>query len=1473
MVIIMIPILTYLIFLNSRVQTYASKKIANYISEQTNTPVTIEGVNISPFKSIILKGLYIEDYRKDTLVYVGNLIAKIDSFNIKQQKIFINKLTLEKAFVNIYEDENRLFNYNVFLDSLSSGHKKQTNDTNQKSWEISVSNVDLVNSQFGYRTAGIKPQEFGMNYDDIYVTKLNLQARNIQIIGDSIDFQLQHLNCIEKSGFELKDFKARTWITSHQWGLKNVNITSRNSKLQAEHLYFNYESGKGYWKHFTKKMQLDFQLTSSRLSFLDIAYFNDVLLGFRETGFLSGHIYGTVYDLRGRDINIVYGANTVLKGQFYMNGLPYLKDAYLEADFEELTTTIADIEKVYIPGYEKEHLNLPEYFDNMGLIHYNGQFNGFLNDFVFYGNFETELGKIETDILFKPNQGSSRLNFKGDLKASDFDLGGLLEQEKVGNVSLNVSLNISVNGFTETSSTQGVMKGNISKVDFYDYEYRNLSLDGFFANSRFDGQISIEDPNIGFDFTGNIDFSKEIPTMKFSSHLRKAKLFPLHLNSKDTKSELSLSMDANFAGSGFDNANGIIEITNTEYKNSLGEFRLDKFTINSFSSPTFKRLILNSDISDAKIEGNYEVDKLISSVANIAYIYFPAYAPEKELITADNTNNFKFTINLKETEPITKLLYPDLKMAPKTSLTGSLNAKEQQIEMHFNSPRLSINEKLFDGLKIDLSTDNKELVLKGRTNKFSFSDKFRLYNLSQKITASNNKINLDLLWNNWDAVTYSGFITANANVQKSKESNNPVWSINLLPSTIIMADSIWSIPQSNLVIDSTSYAIDNFRISRENQYFGLDGKISSNPNDSINFQIQNISLKNLNDLTREQNIGIDGTVRGYVQVSDFYGDRLSNSNLMLENLVLNNDTLGNFYLLSDWDKFDKKLSFSSFTDYKSRKELDINGSYFPELDSLNIDVNIDNIRLGLLNPYLQETVSNIKGNASGRLHIEGSSGALKSSGVLKLENSSFTINELQTTYYCNDSIKITPSELQFNQFKLSDSDKNTAIIYGVISHEQLSNFKFDLAVNTLSFNILNTKITDNELFYGQAYVTGITTLFGSVNDLDIEVRAKTDKNTKLYVPLNNSGDIKESNFITFVKLNRNSETNIEEEYKIDLSGIRLNCDLEITPETEIQIIFDSKIGDVLKAKGGGNLKLEIDTKGDFKIFGDYTIQTGSYLFTLQNVINKKFDLTNGGNIKWDGDPYNATLDINAVYNVKTTLYDLLLNTPYIDNTKKIPVQCNMNLSQNLENPLIRFDINFPTLDQQTQSILEGLFSTDDEMNKQILSLLVLNRFYTPEYLRSTDPDFENKNSSYAVGVTASELLSNQLSNWLSKISNDFDIGVSYRPGDNLTSDEIDLALSTQVFDDRITINGNIGTGNSQTSNNEIIGDVDVNFRLDKKGKIQLKAFTRSNEYLVYEETRNTQGIGIFFKEDFNTFSGLVKKYLNFLKSNKDKKKK
>lgn len=1464
-VIIILSVSSYIIFLSSTVQTYLSQRIAAKISEETHTPVSIEGVNFSPFKSLILKGLYIEDYQKDTLVYIGKLKADIDIFNYRNKKLHINKLTLTKAFVNLYEDKDRILNIEVFIDSLSSPSTDtivSPENIEEKSWDISVANIDINRTQFAYKTVGFKPQSYGMNYDDIYVTDLHLEARNISLAGDSINFYIKQLSCFEKSGFHLKNLNAQSWISSTQWGLKDVTVVSDHSRAKAKHLYFNYTPGNACWANFTKRMQLDFLIQSSRISFLDLAYFNELLYGFRETGYMSGHVYGTIFDLRGKNIDIIYGENTAIKGRFYMNGLPYIRDSYLEANFKELTTSIKDIEKVYIPGYSKEHFTLPEYFNNLGLLKYKGKFNGFINDFVFYGNLHTDLGDLKTDILFKPSQEDNKLTFKGDLKTYNFNLGKLIEQEKVGKITLNASLN----GFTKDGAPQGIIKGNINKVDFYDYNYENLALNGFFGDSKFDGNISIHDNNLDFDFSGKVDFSQEIPTMNFTSHLTNAKLYPLHLNTDDKDSELSLTLNANLTGNSLENANGIVKISDTHYKNSNGTLQLDEIALNSSTSSNFKKVVLNSDIVDAKVEGNYAITELVSSIKNLTYYYLPAYASNNDYTKIDSTNKFKFDINFKNTELITKVLYPNLIIANGSSIKGDLNAENHNLNLHFLSNKITLNDQELDLLKVDLSTNKDELILKGRTNSFIYSEDLKIHNLSHKITAQKNKVKFDLLWNNWDSITYSGSLSAEGIVEKTKNQKNQKWSIDLLPSTIIMADSIWNLPKSKIVLDSSSYFIDNFKVERKGQFFGLNGKISENPKDSIQFEIKNISLKNLNSILQESDFGVKGVINGYVQVSDFYGERLSNSDVTINELIFNQDTIGALKVNSDWDKSEEKFNFSSSINYRNNKDLDINGFYLPKSDTLNLKIALNQFRLDLLNPYLQDNISDIVGFTNGQVNIQGKMDSLISSGSIAFDSTQFTINESKTRYKCHDSIKITSSEFQFNNFKLVDEFDNTASIFGTVSHHQFQNYKIDLAINAKNFNVLNTKAKDNEVFYGQAFVTSTTHLYGKPDDLEIEITAQTNKNTKLFVPLNTSGDIKESNFITFINLNHDQSNKEKNDYHIDLSGLKMSCDLEITPDTEIQILFDPKIGDILKAKGNGNLKLGIDTKGDFNIFGDYTIHKGSYLFTLQNVINKKFNLANGGNIKWSGDPYNASLNIDAIYNVKTSLYDLLLNTPYADNNRKVPVECKMNLSKNLENPSINFDINFPSLDQQTQNVIAGLFASKDEMNRQILSLLVLHRFYTPEYLRSSDPNFENKSSNYAVGVTASELLSNQLSNWLSQVSNDVNVGFSYRPGDNVTKDEVELALSTQIFNDKVTINGNVGTNNNKKSSNDFVGDFDVNVKLDKKGKLQMKAFTRSNEYLLYEDRRNTQGIGIFYKENFDTVSQLFKKYFKFLRA-------
>jgi hypothetical protein len=422
--------------------------------------------------------------------------------------------------------------------------------------------------------------------------------------------------------------------------------------------------------------------------------------------------------------------------------------------------------------------------------------------------------------------------------------------------------------------------------------------------------------------------------------------------------------------------------------------------------------------------------------------------------------------------------------------------------------------------------------------------------------------------------------------------------------------------------------------------------------------------------------------------------------------------------------------------------------------------------------------------------------------------------------------------------------------------------KFDLAIRPYKLQCLNTDASMNSLFYGKAYVSGLVKITGDVYNINMDINAKTEKNTHLFIPISSESEISDNDFVRFT--NKKIQLNKDDNYKVDLSGITLNMGLDVTPDADVQIIFDNKIGDIIKAKGNGNLKLEITTLGDFNMYGDYAIDQGDYLFTLKNVINKHFTIQKGSSLKWNGSPYDAYADITAIYQVKTSLYNLNpADADSAENKKRIDVDCLLSMKDKIFNPTITFDIDLPNSSENKKNLVKSYTSTEEEMNRQIFSLLILNSF--------TKPDDKNivGTVSTGLGSTSTELLSNQLSNWLSQISKKFDIGVNYRPGTQLTSEELEVALSTQLFDDRLSIDGNVGysgaqSGTGKTSN--IVGDVNVEYKIPPTGRFVLKGYNKSNTVdLLNTNAPYTQGLGIFYRREFDSFGELLKRKKKIVK--------
>jgi hypothetical protein len=402
---------------------------------------------------------------------------------------------------------------------------------------------------------------------------------------------------------------------------------------------------------------------------------------------------------------------------------------------------------------------------------------------------------------------------------------------------------------------------------------------------------------------------------------------------------------------------------------------------------------------------------------------------------------------------------------------------------------------------------------------------------------------------------------------------------------------------------------------------------------------------------------------------------------------------------------------------------------------------------------------------------------------------------------------------------------------------------------------MNNSYKENPYYYGKAFITGYSSItYDSINDLSIKVNAKTEENTSLYLPLYGNEEVVLHDFISF-----RIKDSVKSEELIPVIGnkekLNIDIELEITDDAEVKLIFEDLVGDVMEAKGEGNIKLNINQNYDISMYGNYTISQGEYVFALKEFINKKFILRKGGEITWLGDPYTAKIDLSAIYPLRTSLFNIL---PEIerDNWKhKSLVDVYINLENDLMNPDVNFNVKVPKANESVKASLQSIFSNNEELNKQVFSLLILNQFITPNHLNVGD-------NGKRYDLSTSEMLSNQLGNMISSFTDEFDIGFDYSLGDPISNDKLTVAMSTQQFNDRLSIQTNLGMSqsNNLTQNpNTFIGDVNVEYKLNSVGNVSIHAYNESNEYDLSNQNQSnyTQGVGISYKQSFNSLSELI----------------
>lgn len=1438
-----------------------TKYLAGELSDELSARVTLSSVSYSFFKRIQVRDLYIEDLNGDTLIYSEITKVRIKQFRPEKRGIDIKSITVENAQLNLVIDSSGVVNLTFITDRLVKPHVPP-----ERKSKLHIGSIEMIDGRFTLSKPSGQEASTAVDFNDLRLDGLQITVEDLTSLMDTVSMNIVSLAGVEQSGFEIGDLTAFLSLGKQHLHFSDVGIRTTGSDLHIPVIAFNFEQWNSF-KYFSKEVDLRFRSDHSSLMVDDLSYFVPVSLDMFNQINLDGRAEGKLNDLKGDELFLTFDENSSIALDFVMIGLPDFRNTFIDLNFEELNTSVSAIHGL-AEHIGRETGEVPYPWKNFGALDFKGKFTGYPDQFVANGFLATNMGEMIMDLSFRPDTING-IDFEGRLYTRNFRLGEFLDRQEVLST---LDMDVMTDGNLLSGRIRANLEGTIDTLDLYGYTYSNILLDGEFTNETFDGGFTVTDPNIKMDFLGRMDFSGAVPEYIFTANVARARPYYLNLVPDEPNSFVSFLIETDLTGRTIDELNGKIRLVNSLFERRDGQLQLYDLDVSTRNTADTAWLKISSEMLDATVAGRYKMTDLPSAFRSLADQYLDLVPGEK--LPIDSVNRLTYQFDFKRMNPVLDFFFPAVKIGESSELHGTFDPSRHQFSAIGFFPTLQVGGNGWSNVDLFSETGDHQFSFHLQSDSMTIGENYSLVEHQISLVAANDSARLEMTWDNRQEPSYSGEIALNGTFLPDTTGGRS-FLVEVMPSSFIINSEPWSVNHSSLLLKKGYLRVDSLALMSSNKHLIADGVISSRTDQDFNLTVKNLKLAELGNLAGI-NADLEGNITGNVNYQQRQGIPYVFSDLRVDTLTFNRQMLGPTHLEAAWNESGNSINIQLLSQLEGARAVEVDGSYTPGSNILDFDVRMNNFELQSLNPYVGNLVEELTGQSDVQLTVDGTLNEPQLNGEIQLRQGAATVAYLNTRYIVNDRIRVLNNNLYLEDLIVQDVAGHMALVNGSISNTYFRDFYLTLNMEVNNLQLMNTRSTDNEVFYGTVYASGNATFTGRPSSIRVGLNATTGPNTAIYLPLYNAREVMSSDFITFVEDSEEKELRSIQRASGNISGIDMEMDVNITPDAVVQLIFDPQVGDIIETSGHGTLRMTLNPSNGFRILGDVELVRGDYLFTLQNVINKRFQISPGGKIYFNGDPTDATIDLEAVYTTRTAPYNLYPGDPSEASEslkRRIPVECLLNLQGDLRSPTITTGIEMPTADPETRNLLENSTSTEEETMRQFLSLLVINNFYSVSGYGAQNVGAMN---SYIAGVTASELLSNQLSNWLSQISDDFDIGVNYRPGDEISSDEVEVALSTQLLDDRIIISGNVDVGgqeanpSSSASNNPyIMGDFDVEFRVTDN--VSVIAFNRARDELLYETAPYKQGVGVSYREEFNTLEQLFQRYKEGLTNRKKRK--